>query len=434
MRYNDLDHAVDNCLKLLRRVGKDETIFFAKTDVRSAFRLIGISPEDFCWLILMAEHPTTNERWYFVDKCLPFGASISCAIFQAFSDSLAHILRVWTQRAGQDPDCLTNYLDDFLFLSYMKSLCDELVKRFLTICEMVRCPIAEEKTEWGNQFMTFLGILLDGRSHLLAIPEAKRIKTANLLKGILSRKTATIKDIQRIAGSLNFLCRAIFVGRAFVRRFYDKLTAKTGVQLKDHHHIRVDNELKEDCRVWLKFLSTESTAVLNRPFVDLHRFQTSETLNFYTDSSANTELGFGCVFGNRWFFGRWEPGFVDKYSPSIEYLELAALCMAVLTWTNLLRNTRIVIFCDNQAVVQMVNNNTSRCPNCMILLRKLIADGLIQNRRVFVKWVSTKSNKLADSLSRGKIGLFCRLAPNMRQYPDVISTDIWLLSRIWKCL
>ena len=182
VKYNDLDHAVDNCLRLLKRLGDKQIIYFAKTNVRSDFRLVGLSPEDFCWLVLMAEHPTLGKKCYFVDKCLPFGASISCAIFQTFSDTLAHILQVWTQCAGEDPDCLTNYLDDFLFLSYMKALCDELVQRFLRICEIVKCPIALEKTEWESDLMVFLGILLDGRNHLLAIPEAKRVKTTNLLK------------------------------------------------------------------------------------------------------------------------------------------------------------------------------------------------------------------------------------------------------------
>ena len=152
------------------------------------------------------------------------------------------------------------------------------------------------------------------------------------------------------------------------------------------------------------------------------------------DSSANADLGFGCIFGKRWFFGRWEPGFIVNKEPSIEYLELAALCMAVLTWSDLLCNTRIVIFCDNQAVMHMVNNSTSRCKNCMVLLRVLIADGLTHNRRVFVGWVSTKENILADSLSRGKIALVKRLAPHMNPQPDCISMDIWPLSNIWKDL
>ena len=162
-KYNDLDHAVANCLKLLEKVKmlhNNRIIVFAKTDVRSAFRLVPLRPDQYCWLIMKAEHLISGQIFYFIDKCLPFGASISCAIFQSFSDTLKHILCVKTGAH----DNITNYLDDFLFLAYTKYLCDQLVTRFLLIYQEVGCPIAEEKTEWGTELIVFLGVLLDGRN------------------------------------------------------------------------------------------------------------------------------------------------------------------------------------------------------------------------------------------------------------------------------
>ena len=202
--------------------------------------------------------------------------------------------------------------------------------------------------------------------------------------------------------------------------------------LKQYHHIRVNAELKADCRMWLTFLN-EETNVFCRPFVDLNRFETSQTLNFYTDSSANEKLGFGCVYNDHWMFGQWETNFVKENDPSIEYLELAALCIGVITWGNMkqMQNTRIIIFCDNQAVMHMVNNCSARCKNCMILIRKLVLDGLRNNRRVFVKFVPSKQNYLADCLSRLKLTAFQRAAPNMRQFPDKPTSEIWPLSNIW---
>ena len=183
--------------------------------------------------------------------------------------------------------------------------------------------------------------------------------------------------------------------------------------------------------MWLEFLSNTGTKVINRPFVDLHRFETADTLEFYTDSSAAAELGYGCVFSKRWFFGQWEPGFINNFAPSIAYLELTALCMAVLTWSEYLCNTRIIIFCDNQAVVQMVNNCTSKCWNCMVLIRHLMLDGLVHNRRVFVRYIASKQNKLADSLSRLKLNLFKKIAPHMNEHPDHVTEKLWPLPKVW---
>ena len=157
----------------------------------------------------------------------------------------------------------------------------------------------------------FLGILLDGEFHILAIPEDKCIKAVNMLREVLAQKTITVKDLQKLTGTLNSLCRAIFPGRAFLRQMYDRMITESGIELKGYHHIRVNADLKEDCRMWLKFLTTKpAETVLCRPFVDLEMIETSETLNFYTDSLANEDLGFGCVFNECWFFGRWEPGFI----------------------------------------------------------------------------------------------------------------------------
>ena len=384
---------------------------------------------------MKAQDPETGKEFFFVDKCLPFGASISCAVFQAFSDALAHIMKHWTQGnpALRDQCLLTNYLDDFLFIAYTEEPCNAFVKLFLKLCKMIACPIVEEKTEWACPRIVFLGILLDGENFVLAIPQEKKIKAIHQLNRILDSKTVTIERLQKLTGTLNFLCRAVFPGRTYIRRFYNKMTGKNGFVLKRFHHMRVDSEMKEDCRIWLSFLTHGSSHVINRPFVDLHKFKTSETLNFYTDSSAAEDLGFGCVFGHRWFFGRWEQDFTRTRKPSIAYLELAALCFAVLTWSSLIRNKRIIIYCDNQSVVHMVNNMTSRCRNCMILIRHLALDCLLNNRRVFVRYVASKSNYLADSLSRLKLDLFHRLAPQkMNSEPDRTTHILWPLSKVWK--
>ena len=85
VRYNDLDQAVLNSLRLLKlakNTVKDETIWYRKTDIKSAFRLLPLKFAMYCLMILMACHPQTGQKYYFIDKCLPFGHSISCALFQ----------------------------------------------------------------------------------------------------------------------------------------------------------------------------------------------------------------------------------------------------------------------------------------------------------------------------------------------------------------
>ena len=68
--------------------------------------------------------------------------------------------------------------------------------------------------------------------------------------------------------------------------------------------------------------------------IDLNVFASSSQISFFMDASAAPELGFGCVFGKKWTFGQWEDNFINYHKPSIEFLELYALCMELLTWEN----------------------------------------------------------------------------------------------------
>ena len=208
------------------------------------------------------------------------------------------------------------------------------------------------------------------------------------------------------------------------------MTTKTGFPLKKYHHIRLDSEFRLDCQMWTLFLEDLNSVV--RPFIDLDATLNAQEINFYSDSSAKSTFGFGAIFNNNWLFGKWESSFINDCKPSIEFLELFALCAGIFTWEYELRETRIVVFCDNISVVHMVNNLTSSCHQCMKLLRLLTLNNLRHDRCVFVRHVKGKNNQLSDALSRQNLRRFFALAPKtVNPYPDHIHPDLWPLTKIW---
>ena len=86
VEYPDFDKAIQLCL----RAGKSCKI--SKSDMRSAFRNLGMKKSHWRFLVMKAQSPLDEKIYYFIDKCLPFGSSISCAHFQAFSNAIAHIV------------------------------------------------------------------------------------------------------------------------------------------------------------------------------------------------------------------------------------------------------------------------------------------------------------------------------------------------------
>ena len=175
--------------------------------------------------------------------------------------------------------------------------------------------MALEKTEWASTRVIFLGILIDGYYHILVIPEEKRLKAINMINWILSKKSITVRSVQRVTGTLNFLNKSIIVGRTFTRRMYAKLATrdKKGNILQPYHHIKLDAELRFDCTIWKLFLEDASTTILCRPFIDLDDVsKNSQTLDFYTDSSAAEDKGFGCFFKGFWNCGIWGSDFIRQ--------------------------------------------------------------------------------------------------------------------------
>ena len=185
----------------------NDCIFIGHSDIKSAFRLLPLNRSSWCWLMMMAKNPITGKWQFFVDKCLPFGASISCAHFQRFSNALKHLIQYRTARKW-----INNYLDDFLFVAATVLLCNYMIQQFLNLCEELGVPISHDKTEWGAITMVFLGILLNGRSMTLVIPDEKRLRTVNMIQDILSKRKARVKDIQTLCSYLNFLNKAVYPG------------------------------------------------------------------------------------------------------------------------------------------------------------------------------------------------------------------------------
>ena len=362
--------------------------------------------------------------YYFIDKCLPFGAAISCAHFQVFSDAIAHILRV---KSKQDN---INYLDDFLFSALLTAFCNAQVDLFLEVCNQINFPVSIEKTYYSSTQMVFLGFLIDSVSQLVMIPEEKICKGKDLIMGVLKSKHGkiTLKQLQQICGFLNFLGHCIVPGRVFTRRLYSLLVG--GSKLKPHHHIHLNQETKDDLHMWLDFLHHPS--VYARGFMDFSKTILADQISMFSDASKNESLGYGGICGNSWLYGKWPTHFISKEDPSIAYLELYALVATVLAWIDSFKNRRVILFCDNQSEVQMINNTSSSFANCMRLLRIFVLKCLTENVRVFTCYIRSQDNKAADFLSRLKLKEFWKLKDSWDACPTDTPTELIPIYKVWQ--
>lgn len=113
-------------------------------------------------------------------------------------------------------------------------------------------------------------------------------------------------------------------------------------------------------------------------------------------------------------------------------MELYALTVGILLFADRFQHKRIVIFCDNQSVIGMINNSSSTCKRCMILIRIITLVSIKLNVRIFARYVESAKNSLADALSRNDLKRFWELAPkHTERLPRSLPIFCWPVPKNW---
>lgn len=371
---------IDNAVELVKKFGRG--CLLSKIDIQEFFRIIPISERD--WELL--GFCIGNE--YYHDKVLPQGLSCSCALAEQFSCALQWIV----ENKLRLPGC-AHILDDFLFVGppdYGRCLSN--LHQFLDLAKALGIPIKQEKTVLPTTTLTFVGIEIDSQLFEKRLPAEKLEKIGNLLSEFQNRKKVTLKELQSIIGLLNFACSVVSPGRTFLRRLID-LTV--GLKRPDHKK-RLNREAKRDLQAWSLFIKHFNGKSVFLPDVWID----SVALDLFTDSS-NT--GFGGYLGNRWFGDVWP----DEWKPfHITVKEIFPIVLALELWADQLKNKCIIFHCDNNAVVHIINRQSSKEKALMTLVRRLVLQTMKFNIMFKAEHLSSAENYLADKISRQQVTEF----------------------------
>lgn len=214
-------------------------------------------------------------------------------------------------------------------------------------------------------------------------------------------------------GLLNFACKVVVPGRAFLRRLIN-LTIGTQNPI---HRIRITKQAQADLAAWWEFLKGFN----GRAFFLSDNWVDSEALHLYTDASGS--LGYGAVLGREWFHGTWPDNWASV-ERNITLKELFPIMAAIEVWAPQLADQRIVLHTDNQALVHIINATTSKDVNIMAMIRRLIVKCMISNIQIKARHVPGCKNVLADALSRQQVEAFKLQAPEAKASPVQLPQDI----------
>ena len=376
--------------------------YLAKSDIQSAFRIIPISPSDYHLLGFK-----WKNQCYF-DRCLPMGASSSCAIFERFSSAIEWIVKNFISNT-----VVLHVLDDFLFISPNLNDCQSSLRIFLRLCSEIGIPISDEKTVGPYQILPFLGIQLNTITMSASLPPDKILKFGRLIVQFLSSSSVTLKELQSLNGMLNFACGIIVPARAFCRRLYNLSQGLT----KSYYKVKITKAVKADLQVWKMFLLEYN----NKTFFLDYKWLRSDILKLETDAAST--IGFGARFGSKWFAGVWDKKCLRL---NIALLELYPIYIALVIWVQFFSNKCINILSDNMSVVHILNNFTSKEDNIMIILRLLVLHCMKNNILIRSTHICGRENKIPDMLSRQQVQQALELDQLLEKEPTLVPLHLQL--------
>ena len=283
------------------------------------------------------------------------------------------------------------------------------------VCAHLGVPLATHKVEGPSLVLEFLGILLDTTAMEARLPEDKLLRLRSLVHEWIGKKSCTKRELLSLIGLLQHASKVVVPGRTFLRRLIDLSTMASEL----HHQIRLSHTARNDLLWWREFLAS---------WRGHSRFLFPDWApipDFHVSSDAAGSLGCAAIVGMHWFCLHRPPHLAGE---DITFKELFPIALAFHVWGPAWSRRRILLHCDNDVVVSILNAGTSKHRKVMFLLRRMFLLAASNSFTFCAVHVPGKQNAMADSLSRFRLQVFRLLHPSadpsLTIVPDALVTSL----------
>lgn len=375
VKYQSLQDAVDKIRP---------NYYLAKCDLSEAYRSVKIHPSNYKFTGLKWKFSDPNSPsqdgggfTYLYDTRLCFGARRAPYIFNKLTQAVV----VMMKNKGYD---VVAFLDDFLLICETQTECLAAMQTLLKLLRELGFAINYSKLVTPTQRLTFLGVELDTVQMNLKLPKDKLHDLRESLLNMYGKPKTTRRDLQRLAGKLNWATQCIYGGVFYLRRLHDVIATLRS----PWHRTRITRAMRADMEWWLTYLESFNG---NVPMIDPRPLTP-----IYTDACLTSA---GAVFGSDFVYYPWK-GWPEATSCPINAKETLAFEIALTSWAHKLKDRKILIHCDNQCAVATINKGSSRNPVVMASLRRIFWLSVKFNFKIIAKYYSACENKIADAVSR----------------------------------
>ena len=355
---------IDTVTSKLVKLGKGALIF--KIDISRAFRHVKIDPADYKYLGL-------HFQDYFLDSCLPFGFRHGSAIFQRLSDAVRYIMTT----KGHS---VTNYIDDIIGYE-VKSKAQAAFNNLYKLLQDLGFKISKNKLVEPTTKATCLGVELDTEKLTIAVPQDKLNDIRQECKQWLCKKSCNKRQLQSLLGKLLYVTKCVRASRPFLNRMLDTLRAA-----HKQDTIVIDCEFRRDLNWFTNFL----------PKFNGVAFFSHTPIHTHVELDASLQ-GLGAMCGQQIYAIALPKGYQNY---NIVHLEMINILVALRTWAHQWQGRKVVIHCDNQAVVSVLGSGHTRDMTLAAIARNINMITAFNDIELITVHIQGKLNIIADTLSR----------------------------------
>ena len=352
--------------------------FYSKIDLKSAYRSVKIHPDNYKLTGIKWHFDGNEGPLYLFDKRLPFGARKSPAIFHRLTQA---VRRMMARRGFNN---IVVYLDDFLIIEDTEIKCLHAMRVLIDLLRSLGFWINWSKVVDPSQKVTFLGINIDSISYHLTLPNDKMDETIDLLRWFRDKTRASKKQLQRLAGKLNWASRVIRGGRTYLRRVLD---LQNQINLP-FQKAKLSDEFRADIDWWLTFMSMFNGVQMCKKF---------SVGNVHVDAS-NTAAGI--AYNGDWAYVNWKLDWPEVANFHINHKEVLSIIIAARKWGHLWSNASVTVLTDSECAKHIIKKGTTPNKTVMKYLRELFWLSALYNFELVPVHIKGHDNILPDTISR----------------------------------
>ena len=382
---------IDDFRRMVLRCGHKS--FMWKRDLSRFFLQIPMDPKEyhrvcFIWRGL-----------FFFFLGLAFGLRHSGLQGQRLTDAVSWIHR----RRGLETDHeemfnVANYSDDLGGCESTKARALESFGQLGFLFKDLGLDESLKKAEGPSHRMTYLGVMFDTESMTMMVPPDKLAEIKDEINRWARKTTISKKDLQSLLGKLFWVAKVVRYARAFMGRLLQQL--RTLANTKDSYKVKIHPESQKDLMWWSRYLDHFNgiQMIVNE---DPFELELDQMLDRPFDLCAGdaTPVGGGAWYGDS-FWSREFPRHLQDPLLPIHLKEFWVVIVSSRLWGDSWSGRSVIIWCDNDAVVDTITYKKPKDPALLSLLREFLHVVVTKKFFPVLRKISTGANHLADFISR----------------------------------